>query len=301
MNPLVEIFIMTHNRPDLLRQSLASVLSQDYDNFRVIVSDSSSDRRTEKSCLAHKGNFQYIRRGALTAAKHAEQIRNEVDADYFMMFHDDDELMPDFLSEAMALFARHPGAAAIGTNARIMRGGRKSNRTLMSIQSGVIEYTSPEAFIVNYFPHTPGIAGPAAYPSYVYRKKCIPLMRPRPFRTADIAVILSTFRSGSVINCGKPLMYYRIHPQQDSTRPFTLREWLYVFSNTYRFTALNSRSPELLPWRLSVWGHWIKHEGIRALPDHYKRYGKVFLYLLPYFIKNKTAKWQRLSAWRRKG
>lgn len=55
--PLVSVHIITFNQKDFIRETLDSVLSQDYENFEVIVADDGSSDGTDKIILEYKERY----------------------------------------------------------------------------------------------------------------------------------------------------------------------------------------------------------------------------------------------------
>ena len=48
MNELVSVYIITHNRVDLLRRCVLSVINQSYQNLEIIIIDDASNDDTKK-------------------------------------------------------------------------------------------------------------------------------------------------------------------------------------------------------------------------------------------------------------
>ncbi len=294
-NPYVEVIILTHNRPDFLQESLESVLAQKYDNFKVIVSDSSSNLETSERYQNTGGRYQYIYWGNKVASEHVRLILQRVRADFYMLFHDDDKLMPNFLQEVMATFAKYPSAMAVGTNAYVMYDSTITSQTVIRATADqIIEYTRGNEFAFNYLWDRSLVRGGAPYPSYVYRKKCIEFAEHKQIRTGDVTTLLNLFTAGTLVNIGKPLMYYRMHSEQDSYAGFSLKEYLAILFKLYKVSDLNCHSPELVSFRYGLWGRWVRQEAREALRKHPRRYLRVFLALLPFFLKNNLRKAFRL-------
>jgi glycosyltransferase involved in cell wall biosynthesis len=107
---LVTICIPTYNRPDMLRQSLQSVLLQSYRHIEVIVSDNASTTGTE-AVIAEFGDPR-VRldrlpdniglHGNLTRALHLGSGR------YRAMLPDDDLMLPGCLERKVAFLDAHP-------------------------------------------------------------------------------------------------------------------------------------------------------------------------------------------------
>jgi glycosyltransferase involved in cell wall biosynthesis len=113
--PLVTVCIPTFNRPDMLRQSLQSVLWQSYPEFEVIISDNASTTDTE-SVVAEFGDPRiHLDRlptsigqfGNMSRALHIGR------GTYRMMLPDDDLMLPGNLERKVAFFDAHPEVGLI--------------------------------------------------------------------------------------------------------------------------------------------------------------------------------------------
>lgn len=122
--PLVSVVLNTYNRPDLLRQSVASVLAQDYPNFEVIIVDDCSPDNTPEVVAGivaqHPDRVRSLRlpenRG-LAAARNAgiRAARGELIA-----FQDDDDLwLPGKLTAQVEALNRHPECGLCYGNALV--------------------------------------------------------------------------------------------------------------------------------------------------------------------------------------
>ena len=125
----VQVFILTHNRPKMVMQSLASVLKQNYPNLQVILSDNSTNSITEEETKGiSDSRFTYKKRiPPLSAEKHFQTVISEVSADYYLIFHDDDLLLDGAISKFVEAMEEFPTAVAIGANAFFLFGGKKTN------------------------------------------------------------------------------------------------------------------------------------------------------------------------------
>lgn len=114
-NPEVSVIIPTYNRPDLLRQSLESVINQDYTGkYEIVVVDNSGDNAVDENETSK-----------LVKSFHDDRIllyRNEENigmlgnwnrgielarADYLTYCHDDDKFYPNALTRLMELTKIH--------------------------------------------------------------------------------------------------------------------------------------------------------------------------------------------------
>jgi glycosyltransferase involved in cell wall biosynthesis len=114
MSPLVSVIIPTHNRPDFLRDAIASVKAQTFTDYEIIVVSNGerSDKRQTSRALAVANGCLYLElsKGNVSLARNAgiERSRGE-----WIAFLDDDDLwLPHKLDRQIA-DARLTGADMI--------------------------------------------------------------------------------------------------------------------------------------------------------------------------------------------
>ena len=161
---LLTIVLMTHNRPVLAVNAIESILNQSEKDFKLVVSDNSSNKELQEIMEArfpqveHKSWFP-----GMPLAEHFKKVISLVDTAYFVMFHDDDLMEPDYVKRILEEFKKEPHAAAIATNAwKIDKDGEKiqdskffvsKNKTFfMKIKKGDNVFTPPKELHATYFP-----------------------------------------------------------------------------------------------------------------------------------------------------
>jgi GT2 family glycosyltransferase len=126
-HPLVSVVILSYNCADLLPRAIASIHAQRYDAVELIVVDNASTDGTLDA-------LDTIERAAPTLVfRQAENIGfargintgyAAAHGDYLIFLNCDVVLRPDFIANAVDLFARHPDVGVIGANVwRIARDG----------------------------------------------------------------------------------------------------------------------------------------------------------------------------------
>ncbi|MES1999783.1 MAG: glycosyltransferase family A protein [Pseudomonadota bacterium] len=114
---LISVAIPTHNRPELLREALASVVAQIHAEWEVVVDDGSTPSVAESTLRELLGErFVLIRHDpaqGIAAAKNAGVVaaRGEV-----ILHLDDDLLTPTALTQIAAAYARHPELECLFVN-----------------------------------------------------------------------------------------------------------------------------------------------------------------------------------------
>jgi glycosyltransferase involved in cell wall biosynthesis len=90
-NPFFSIVIPTKNRPDFLRDTISSVVLQDFDDYELIVSDNFNDERTKKVIDEFKDNknIKYIRtEREMNIPDHWEFATRKINGDYLLILTD---------------------------------------------------------------------------------------------------------------------------------------------------------------------------------------------------------------------
>ena len=103
--PKISVVIPTRNRPQFIGTAVNDVLNQTYQNFEVIILDSSLDDKTEKIIKGfNDSKIKYIR---VATEKNLPSKRNQgvkessKDSEYIAFLDDDNELLPRFLEKSI--------------------------------------------------------------------------------------------------------------------------------------------------------------------------------------------------------
>lgn len=103
MNPLVTLAVTTLNRPAYLRETIGSVLAQDYPNLEILVSDNGSRDETPalaQSLIKDDPRTRFRRNEATVPIhEHFTQCLNAARGEFFVLLSDDDRINPCFVSE----------------------------------------------------------------------------------------------------------------------------------------------------------------------------------------------------------
>jgi glycosyltransferase involved in cell wall biosynthesis len=116
---LISVAVPTHNRPELLREALTSVVAQTHAEWEVVVVDDGSTPPVAESTLRELlgERFVLVRHDpaqGIAAAKNAGVVaaRGEV----ILHLDDDDLLTPDALAQIATAYARHPELECLFVN-----------------------------------------------------------------------------------------------------------------------------------------------------------------------------------------
>lgn len=105
MDPLVTIAIPTYNRGDhRLHRVISAALLQSWKNIEVLISDNASTDNTEEIALSFTDpRVRYIRQPSnIGANANFNFLLKEAKGKWFLLFHDDDMVDPDFIECCLA-------------------------------------------------------------------------------------------------------------------------------------------------------------------------------------------------------
>lgn len=112
--PLVSAVITTHNRLDLLRKAIASVLAQTYPNMEcIVVSDNSTDG-TDEYCKGQEGiTFVAIPASESNGGNHARNVGISHANGEYVAFLDDDDIWHDDKIEKQVRLAQEKNSGCV--------------------------------------------------------------------------------------------------------------------------------------------------------------------------------------------
>jgi glycosyltransferase involved in cell wall biosynthesis len=210
------VFVLCHNRADLARQTLESILNQTDKEFDLVVSDNSSDEKVSLMLQAEFPQIRCRRRVPMLAQlEHFNRCIDEVRTDYFCLFHDDDLMHPEFVARMKTVLDTHPEIVACGCNARKESFGKIERRPSF-LALGQLEWiTSPRVLAQRYFGRAQ--SGIAPFPGYIYRRSRVGELRlpDEGGKYADVAWLLTLSMKGRLVWVTAPLMTYRMHGGND--------------------------------------------------------------------------------------
>jgi glycosyltransferase involved in cell wall biosynthesis len=210
------IILLTHNRHKMAVEAIESIAKQTNSSFILIVSDSSDDdslgdvvRKRFPSAIYRK------RSSSLSAIEHGNLCISEVQTPYFVLFHDDDLMLPNFVQEFRGAQARYPEVAAFGCNALIERRGiicHPSFKCLASYEGPIDSLGLAQRYFSR---HQMGIA---PLPSYIYQTKFVGKTRIdlAGGKYGDVQWLMEVAKSGRLVWIARPTMIYRLHDGNDS-------------------------------------------------------------------------------------
>lgn len=233
----LSIYILCHNRPDDARQAILSALRQTDQEYSLTVSDNSSNDEVNQLVRNEFPDIKYICRApSLEPLEHFNRCLDEVPDGYLCLFHDDDLMEPNFVSEMKRAIQGNPDAIAIACNANIERFGKVQERPSFLSFRHYEAIASPCDMAMRYFSRFQ--SGIAPFPSYIYHRGMIDSQRfaLNGGKYSDVTWLLELVKKGRVVWVNSPLITYRLHASNDGnteSRRDRLRFLGYLKKNRY--------------------------------------------------------------------
>ena len=206
------IYILCYNRPDFARLSILSVLAQTCNRFTFIVSDHSTNDAVQKMVSRDFPDITYIRRSpALKHLEHFNACIEEVQTDYYCLFHDDDIMGSDFVKVMLESIFKYSAAAAFACNAYIESHGKIEPRLAFLSRKKYELINTPRDLAKRYFSRNQ--SGIAPNPSYIYSRRLAGYQRflVDGGKYADVSLLLDILQRGPIVWVNSPLITYRMH------------------------------------------------------------------------------------------
>lgn len=210
------IVLLCRDRVDYARQSIKAILAQTCEGFSFIVSDNSETDKVQ-SMLRHEfPRLHHVRWfPPVSFNEHIKLAFQLVETKYVGVFHDDDLLVPSYVSEVVRAFSNLKNAAAIGVNAQTIDSNgllADSGKAMFQSDCETISFRSRRDFYDRYLSFDgKGIAPFSAY-SYELNliREAIPYLAVGRlyFDTIFLANIL---RLGQIVWLNKCLVKVRVH------------------------------------------------------------------------------------------
>lgn len=261
MKPKVTVCLLSRDRPGLITETLDSILAQTYRDFEVVVSDNSEYDEVEALLRARYPAVRRVRRKPnLSAPNHFRTVLNEIEAEYFVLFHDDDVMLAGYLERMVGVLEENLRLAAAGCNAWILREHAGTDKLTMDQREALLLLDGPEALVYRYLSL---MTDHAPFPGYLYRTAMVRSLFPDSSeggKYADVPFLMKVAQRGPIAWLREPLMKYRIHSESDSAT-LSIGQFLRLLRFIYKNTAFKPRSDVVRQFRLVHWKRWLFQPG----------------------------------------
>ena len=238
---LITIVLMTYNRPVLAVNAIESILSQSEKDFRFVVSDNSSNKELQGVLKSRYPDIEYKSWfPGMPLSEHFKKVISLVDTPYFVMFHDDDSMEPDYVKRILAEFKKNPLAAAIATNAwKMDMNGENIQDQMFFVSPNQSETIVSESdLLCRYLAGDFG--GVSAFCSYAYNTDLIKGLFPDYVKWknyCDTLFLVDVVGRGSIIWINDPLVRVRVHDSNVSSGSGVRDYKLFVTQIQKRFSS----------------------------------------------------------------
>lgn len=298
---LVQIYVLSRDRPDYLREALNSICKESSDFLEIIVSDNSEGNEVRLMVESEFSKLIYLRRNPpVSALEHFRIILREASAQYIVLFHDDDVMMDGYVQEMMSTLRDHPEASAVACNALIILREKRSKQLMMGSFTRSCSITNPQQFLKPYLEI--GDVRPAPFPGYMYRRSFLEDLYLDPKlggKHADVSFLTQLIQRGPIVWIARPLMYYRLHQNNDS-KSFSLIEHLRLLRYLISSKVISRHASEVWDYRFKFWLYWWIQSRGQVKQKHHQYWVKkiVGIFLLSYAFKlvlNNRIPWKKLT------
>ena len=212
----IGVYILSYNRPQYLREAVDSVMTQKHPPDRIVILDNGSDPNVKNS-ISTELDKGVIWEGAdhnHSSIWNHNRVLELAQEDLFYLMHDDDRLLPDFISTQVDFMEKNPEVIASGCNGfRIGPNGvRNGQYTREKGRNKVERYPNSaamaELYSRSYIP----------FPSIVYRNGFPQRvgLEERYGQCVDAVFLVRLAGLGPIVFLDEELMEYRMHSGQDS-------------------------------------------------------------------------------------
>lgn len=218
-HPKVSVCIPVYNAGDFLRPAIASVLTQDYKDFELIVVDDCSTQPTEVVVAEFDDERLHFHRNPhnLGLVGNWNRCLELAQGEYVTIFHQDDVMLPAHLDLSVRVLDANPTVSFVYSNIRRID---ETGRVI-----GNHDIPQPKMDIImpgwRVFEMVAATGNPIACPSVVARKKCYRRLGTFDVRlpfAADLEMWMRMAKHYDVGYLAQPLVACREHPGQETAR-----------------------------------------------------------------------------------
>jgi len=218
MQSILDLVVLTRNRPHYLKECLKSIETQVTSfNYRLIVSDNSSNDDTTDLLARYWPHVSIRRFQSIPIDEHFKSAINLNTSKYLMIFHDDDILLPGYIDNAIAKLEANPTLSAVSCNAYFYENEIPTKSFLKKGSSDIIIHDQ-KTLIKRYL--DPWAGGAAPLSPYIYRASALQadyFNLELAGKYSDFLFLLYVLKAGPFLWLSNPWAYYRIHTGSDNT------------------------------------------------------------------------------------
>lgn len=163
MNSAVTVVVRTRNRPAMLSRALASISSQSYTDYEIVIVNDAGDEAEVRAIVdaldsAVRSRIMIVTNTVSSGREAAlESGLTASHKTYYAVHDDDDSWHPNFLEKTVTYLDTHPGVGAVVTRCQIVREQVNADGTCTELEREVLSRDSHglslvDMLIENYTP-----------------------------------------------------------------------------------------------------------------------------------------------------
>lgn len=292
----INVYILTYNRANYLKETIKSVLAQTYKDFSLYVLDNCSSDNTEEVVSSFEDKrMHYIRHSRnIGGGGNINYAIEHCEADYLVVFHDDDLMEPWFLEKEIEAFRRCPDCVVVAGNAEFF--GAICGGTVQQLEEGAFRTFRGIELLSTYLKTGHYLVFPSLmYKSSFLKEKHLRIIN-EPGPCADVVFYCDIGNQGGrICEISDVIMKYRTHDNQDSALhmyPMHIQLFHYLKNNADYQDAFKKekegRKSRYLYFSRRLFCDWLNEKvSVADAEDYYNQ-------LAEELSINKTNIWSRL-------
>jgi hypothetical protein len=277
------VYILSRDRPVYFKAALDSVLKNCSESVTIVVSDNSVGNDVENIMKNEYPSLMYIRRTPpIPVIEHFRKVFKEATADYLVLFHDDDIMMPGYIDKMLATLTQNQAVVAVGCNAKKMRGDIKTDQLYMRDFDQPKLISDVKIFLRLSLKFSLSI--PPPFPCYMYRRRLMANVLPdhdQGGKFCDVSFLVKLLSFGPILWIPESLIWYRLHSSNVSKHE-SIVDRLSLLRYLITYQNISRKSSYILEFKCLYWAKWWLERGVgsKLFIPHGWREQIVFIFLL---------------------
>lgn len=212
---VINIILVTYNRPKYLKKAIASILAQTFEEFNLIILNNGSNVETDVVISSFTDSRIKTVKNEINSKEFINSAFSYLDCEYFMITHDDDEMISDFLEHQINILRQKKEIDLLSSRINLID---ENSHDLKKIRPRILkdkiwrigEYINEYFFSGNIIP----------CPTIIFRSD---FLKKNPLKynwdagpAADLYLLFEANLKGTLALSKEPVFNYRIHHNQDS-------------------------------------------------------------------------------------
>ena len=212
---VINIILVTYNRPKFLKKAISSILAQTFEKFNLIILNNGSEVETDEVIRLFKDRRIATIKNKINSKEFINSAFSYLDCEYFMITHDDDEMAPGFLDHQINILRLKNEIDLLSSRINLID---ENSDNLKKVRPRLFrdkiwrkgEYINEYFFSGNIIP----------CPTIIFRSD---FLKKNPLKynwdagpAADLYLLFEANLKGTLALSKEPVFNYRIHSKQDS-------------------------------------------------------------------------------------